>query len=316
MASEWFDRVTGTNDYERQSARDSFNGGRAWGDITGNVNRRLDAERAEFGTTVSGSSRSDSAQERAYSEGAYSGMDARKISAKTVAGFNKTQRAVYDAAMAHYAKPTPQEPAVQTSGPAVSQVVSIAAPIVTAGPGVPGAATVPVSAAAIAVPNAAPSVQQTGPQQVANTAVMPIPGPGGPRRAAGVLGTIGPLTPKYETSVQQILAGGFTLQPNPRTSNAEEWEIRHAEPGEFVGGIYSLASDLGYNAALVARDNFGYDQAAMRRNVLRGVNRVQDYVSHQLGPNKPGGLKTSDYAGKGAPYLDAFKRSVDDFLGY
>lgn len=52
----WFDQVTGSNEYERQSWRDSFNGGRAAGDLTGNINRRLDAERAAFGTTWGGSS--------------------------------------------------------------------------------------------------------------------------------------------------------------------------------------------------------------------------------------------------------------------
>nr|QJB21601.1 MAG: hypothetical protein [Microvirus sp.] len=67
----WFDEVTGSNEYERQSWRDSFNGGRAAGDLTGNVNRRLDAERAAFqGATWSGSSTQPSALELARSLGA------------------------------------------------------------------------------------------------------------------------------------------------------------------------------------------------------------------------------------------------------
>lgn len=65
-----FDRVTGSNEYERQSWRDNYNGGRAAGDITGNVNRRIDAERAQFGGhTVSGSSAQMSAAEWAASRG-------------------------------------------------------------------------------------------------------------------------------------------------------------------------------------------------------------------------------------------------------
>lgn len=67
----WFDEVTGSNEYERQSWRDSFNGGRAAGDLTGNVNRRLDAERAAFqGATWSGSSTQPSALELARALGA------------------------------------------------------------------------------------------------------------------------------------------------------------------------------------------------------------------------------------------------------
>lgn len=64
----WFNEVTGTNDYERQSWRDSYNGGRAAGDWTGNTNARLDAERDAFqGATWSGSSTQPSALELARS---------------------------------------------------------------------------------------------------------------------------------------------------------------------------------------------------------------------------------------------------------
>lgn len=66
----WFDQVTGQNEYQRQSWRDSFNGGRAAGDLTGNVNRRLDAERRAFqGSTWGGSSTQPSARERARTMG-------------------------------------------------------------------------------------------------------------------------------------------------------------------------------------------------------------------------------------------------------
>lgn len=64
--SSWFDKVTGSNDYERQSWRDSYNGGRAAGDWTGNVNARLDQERRDYqGATWSGSSSEYSALELA-----------------------------------------------------------------------------------------------------------------------------------------------------------------------------------------------------------------------------------------------------------
>lgn len=63
----WFNEVTGSNDFERQSWRDNFNGGAAAGDWTGNTNARLDAERDAFGTTWSGSSSEPSALELARS---------------------------------------------------------------------------------------------------------------------------------------------------------------------------------------------------------------------------------------------------------
>lgn len=64
----WFDSVTGSNEYERQSWRDSYNGGRAAGDITGNHNARISAERDAFqGTTYGGSSSQPSALELARS---------------------------------------------------------------------------------------------------------------------------------------------------------------------------------------------------------------------------------------------------------
>lgn len=70
MASEWFDSVTGSNDHQRQSWRDSYNGGRAAGDWTGNNNARLDSERDRFqGATYSGSSTQMSAIQLAQAIG-------------------------------------------------------------------------------------------------------------------------------------------------------------------------------------------------------------------------------------------------------
>lgn len=66
--SSYFNDVTGTNDYERQSWRDSNNGGKAAGDWTGNTNARLEAERDAFqGATWSGSSSQPSALQLAQS---------------------------------------------------------------------------------------------------------------------------------------------------------------------------------------------------------------------------------------------------------
>lgn len=80
----WFNDVTGTNDYERQSWRDNFNGGEAAGDLTGNVNRQLDAERAAFqGATWSGSSSQYSALEWAQVGG---GVSRPQVGASATAG--------------------------------------------------------------------------------------------------------------------------------------------------------------------------------------------------------------------------------------
>lgn len=67
----WFNSIAhgGTSDFERQSWRDSYNDGRAAGDITGNINRQLDAERDQYGATVSGSSSEPAAWQVANATG-------------------------------------------------------------------------------------------------------------------------------------------------------------------------------------------------------------------------------------------------------
>lgn len=210
MASDWFDSVTGSNDYERQSWRDSYNGGRAAGDWTGNNNRELDRQREETGGyTYSGSSSEYSAYEAL--ERGLIGNGSGNSSTKSGA-------------------------------------------VVTSGPGVAGA--------------------QTRPGEMGNAPVDPVlpapvvPGPGGARRQSTILspltpmGPYGPrmqregtrLTPKMEMSVQEMLVDGYRINANPRTSNAEEWEIRYAEPGEWVGGIVVMASDAWYNTKQALAD--------------------------------------------------------------
>lgn len=66
----YFDAATGSNAYERQSWRDSYNGGYAAGDFTGNVNASLSDQRDNFqGATWSGSSTQPSALQLAQSMG-------------------------------------------------------------------------------------------------------------------------------------------------------------------------------------------------------------------------------------------------------
>lgn len=66
-----FDKVTGSSEYERQSWRDNFNGGRAAGDWSGGVNARLDSERDRYqGATEGGSSSQPSGLQLAQMIGA------------------------------------------------------------------------------------------------------------------------------------------------------------------------------------------------------------------------------------------------------
>lgn len=40
----------------------------------------------------------------------------------------------------------------------------------------------------------------------------------------------------------------FGITSDPRTADAAAWEQRYAEPGEWVGGIYTMGADVIYNA--------------------------------------------------------------------
>lgn len=262
MASEWFDSVTGSNDYERQSARDSYNGGRAYGDWSGGVNARLDRERAQnSGYTVSGSSREMSAGQayRASLDRGGGGMGAGGGGFSPATKVTEVQRIQEQVRLAvkHGNPKTAARLRAQLeeartreagTGPAQAVVIPAARPVATAGPGMPGAQTVPVPAGSGLVP--------IGPQGPRQTPAAVTSGP-------GIYGTM--LTPQFEPTVQQLVVGGTVIEPNPQTSNAEEWEIRYAEPGEFVGGIVVFGSDVGYNAAEIARKEFGYDRAATGR---------------------------------------------------
>lgn len=118
----WFNDVTGSNDYERQSWRDSYNGGRAAGDLTGNVNARLDQERRDYqGATWSGSSSEYSALELARVVG------------------------------------SPQAQQTASAGPGVSGAVTGASGQITSGPG----ASAVSRSAATAGPGASPKKRDT-----------------------------------------------------------------------------------------------------------------------------------------------------------
>lgn len=242
------EQTGGRSEYEKQSWRDSYNGGRAAGDWTGNTNARLDAEREAFqGATWSGSSSQPSALE-----------------------------------LARY---------IGTIGPGTGGAGTPGA--VTAGPGGVGAVTRPGQAGIVAPGPAAPN--KPGVPGVGNPAIgLPKqPDPTIARRTSTILQQIGPggpLRPKMEPTVQELLLGGMKIQPKRNTSNAEEWEIRYAEPGEWVGGIVVMAQDAGHNLALT----IGWDS----------IKSGRDIRHHVTGENIANGVK--DFA----RYLDDTRRDV------
>lgn len=227
-ARDWqnSEQTGGRSEYEKQSWRDSYNGGRAAGDFTGTTNARLDAEREAFqGATWSGSSSQPSALELARFIG--------------------------------------------TIGPGTGGAGTPGA--ATAGPGGVGAVVTPTKAGVQAPAPAAPGKVVPG---VGNATIgQPVvPNQTVARRTSTVLqqiGPNGPLRPKIEPTVQELLYGGFKIRPNPKTSNAEEWEIRYAEPGEWVGGIAVMGSDIGYNLAKIT----GFDSQKAGRDIRNTVTR-------------------------------------------
>jgi len=173
MSYDYFDRVTGSTEYERQSWRDSYNGGWAAGDWTGNTNARIAAEREAFnGATWEGSSSQPSALEWARMGGGLS---------------------------------------IPAGGTGVSQ---------TAGPGNPRAGTAGAS-------------QGSGVGSGAGAGAVVTPPP--------------PLKVVINDEGTGLLLGGNWWKSNPYWSDANEWENRYAEPGEWVGGLALMAADGWYN---------------------------------------------------------------------
>lgn len=203
-----FDKITGRNEYQRQSWRDNFNGGRAAGDWTGNVNDRLTSERESFGgATWGGSSSQPSALEHARNGGGqlvnFYAADGTRVGGITIGG-------------------------ARGMGPGNIQVG--ASP--TAGPG---------SQAASGVPSGAPSPAGQGPGAAVVTTKPTQPRPGN-RTPLIQFGTP-PLEPGAKMKATDGYAG-IRVEANPWFSDVENWwEPRYGEPGEWLGGIVNIAMD-------------------------------------------------------------------------
>lgn len=90
----------------------------------------------------------------------------------------------------------------------------------------------------------------------------------------------------------------FGITSDPKTADAAAWEQRYAEPGEWVGGIYTMGADAIYNA-----------KAALKR---AGLDLDQAPTPNSLGAKAREFLTsppTSD------SYFDQTARWLDDALG-
>ncbi|QMV02144.1 hypothetical protein GHV40_11930 [Devosia sp. D6-9] len=224
MSYDYFDRVTGSTEYERQSWRDSYNGGWAAGDWTGNTNARIAAEREAFnGATWEGSSSQPSALEWARMGGGLS---------------------------------------LPAGGAGASQ---------TAGP---GNARVGTSGASSGVGSGA---------------------------GAGAVVT-GPLTVKVNDEATGLLLGGGWWKSNPFWSDANEWENRYAEPGEWVGGIVTMGADVLYNFARGA--DYFFD--------TRLTSGKPTKVLEEASKSSPGAW--GDVAGAFARQGDLWSQQINDWF--
>lgn len=71
--------------------------------------------------------------------------------------------------------------------------------------------------------------------------------------------------------VQELMVGGGGLASNPWFSNAEDWEIRYAEPGEWVGGLAVMAADAIYNTGRLVDWYTGSDTVSGSRKDTSAV---------------------------------------------
>ncbi|QCS37263.1 hypothetical protein [Tortoise microvirus 77] len=249
VKDSWYDKVTGTNDYERQSWRDSYNGGRAAGDLTGNVNRQLDRERDAFqGATWSGSSTQPSAVELAQAYGTSYGRAYLESQAKQSQGKQA---------------PQPAKPPAQAVG-------TWTAPITPPAPG-PGLGNLnaPVAVVKPSAKAAASSALRL-PMPAAGGGTLgwrPVPGPGG-------FGAI--LDPGYRTpsnvelgrrfaqpgdpiipgvnapkEITEVWFNGYKIPRNPQTSDGADLEDAFGEEAgeKLAWGIVmesgaAMASDV------------------------------------------------------------------------
>lgn len=94
----------------------------------------------------------------------------------------------------------------------------------------------------------------------------------------------------------------FGITPDPKTADAAAWEQRYAEPGEWVGGVYTMGADAIYNAKqALLRSGIDVDKVPTpnelgqkARDWLNAplasdsyANQAARWIDEQLGTTKP-----------------------------
>ncbi|MHA6692271.1 hypothetical protein [Devosia sp. A449] len=69
-------------------------------------------------------------------------------------------------------------------------------------------------------------------------------GGNGPGSAAVVAG---PLKPKLQNTTTKLMVGTDQWEANPYWSNADQWEERYGEPGDWIGGVVVGVADVVHN---------------------------------------------------------------------
>lgn len=105
-----------------------------------------------------------------------------------------------------------------------------------------------VGAGAASVGVGSPRSSGPGNEATATGPVQPGKAPGG-AGAGSRLTFSGPLAVEVKEEATGMLLGGPWFQPNPWWSNTDQWEERHGEPGDWIGGFVTMGADAVFNAA-------------------------------------------------------------------
>lgn len=135
----------------------------------------------------------------------------------------------------------------------------------TSGPGNAGAANGPV--------------QTTGPGAI-GAAVGGKLGTAGPGNVSGGLAALpqGKLKEVMKPDVTSLKLGGNWWHANPWWSDADEWEGRYAEPGEWLGGVAVLLADTAYNTWRLGNEGIG---PAIGTGVYRAEQGIGTWITER-----------------------------------
>lgn len=112
----------------------------------------------------------------------------------------------------------------------------------------------------------------------------------GPGAASVVTG--GPLKPKMKPTTTSLMIGA-PVTPNPWFSNADQWEERYGEPGDWLGGVVVAGADVlqavGFNSEKAGNDLYnapGVVGGALT-TIGQGFLDMRAAQKDPFGPDKP-----------------------------